>query len=846
MRITFLEATNGLRLSKKYLTNGSQPYPYVKEVTSHTNDIPKTQDGLKEFLDLIVSHGKQGHCLLKGNLKRDLINESRKGLTDRNAVSDLLVLDVDGVRLPKPLSTRKLTVTDVMYLASQVITELPHEMHNASYIAQASSSLGLKGDAVSLHIFMFLTVAMPPKSIKLWLQDANYESDVFSDQLQLSVNGQSLKFPLDTSVADNSKIIFIAPPIFESNPFSSEPEIQNPFESDDDRIILVEREQPTFDLAALMPDISPQKCFEKSQIHKDKLREAAGFKKKPIKLRLTNVDNVAEEILVNPDHMAISICDTQSFPYIRCNINGGDSAAYYFNIEKPVYMYNFKDEPIFEIEKADSEFYLSIFDTFSEELEKTGRAEFPVVLRDYETDTFYNGVYDPNKNQFSEQFPLTPVKKENVDGFFLSHGKIAPDFIPDGKVIFDPTSDKPAVNFREIPYYVNTYAKTPAVINANAPAKPLAIGHSKTLSRSCPLIYRVIYHMLGNGDQEFERFINWLAYIYQTRKKTGVCWVMTGTQGTGKGIFYARILRGLFGTKHVPMRTLQNIEEQYNAYMRDALFLIVDEFHMASANRGTIKIADKLKSQITDETLTIRAMRSNQIEVDAYTNYIFLTNRVDAVNIEPGDRRYNIAPKQDQKLIEAYPDMPERLDTQELENELINFAGVLSTFVINKRLVETAIDNTAKNQMRSISMSVFEEFCDAIKKGNLPYFVDILDINVASVMHSNEIEAAQRLVKGWIAQSEHPFSIVPLEHFRTVFHVQTEQTPRLSQQEFKKRMSRNDVVTERKRAYGADRETNAIKGIVVKWEISDAERDHAITSYMDNDADKRMLVSAKN
>lgn len=840
MQITFLEATNGLRLSKQYSANGAQPYPYVKAVTSHKHDVPKTQDGLQAFMDLIVKNGKSGFCLLKGKLKRDLIDESRAGLTDRIATSDLLVLDIDGVRLPKPLSTGKLTKSDVMYLANQVITELPREMHNVSYIAQASSSLGLKGDAVSLHIFMFLTVPMPPKSIKLWLQDANYESDVFSDQLQLSVNGQSLKFPLDTSVADNSKIIFIAPPTFDDP-------TMNPFASDDDRIVLVEREQITFDLAALMANISPQKCFEKAQSKKESLREGLGYKKKQVKLRVTNVDNSPEEILVNPDHMSISICDTSSFPYIRCNINGGDSAAYYFNIEKPTYMYNFKDEPIFEIEKADKDFYVSIFDTFEQELEKSGRSEFPVALRDYESDTFYNGVYDPNNNQFSDKFPLTPVKRENIEGFFLSHGKIAPDFIPDGKIVFDPTSSEPAVNFDQMPYYVNTYHRTNAVLNAKKPAHNLEMGHAKTLARSCPMIYRIIYHMLGNGDQEFERFINWLAYVYQTRRKTGVSWVLTGTQGTGKGIFYSRILRGLFGTKHCPMRTLQNIEEQYNSFMRDSLFLIVDEFHMASANRGTIKIADKLKSQITDNTLTIRGMRSNQVEHNNYTNFIFLTNRVDAVNIEPGDRRYNIAPKQDVKLLDAYPDMAKRLDTQEIEEELLTFAGILETFNYNKRLMETAIDNTAKEKMRSISMSVFDEFCDAIKHGRLTHFTDILDINVASVLHSNGIEAAQRLVKGWIAQSEHPYVVVPLEHFRTVFHVQTEQTPQLSQQEFKKRMSRNDVTPERKRAYKADRETNAINGVVVKWNITPTDRDHVIASHMsDNDADKRLLVAAEH
>lgn len=838
MRVTFLEATNGLRLSKQHSSiKGFTPYPLVKAVKSTTHDVAVDKQGLNDLEQLIRQYASAGQCMLKGNLKRDLIDESRAGHSDKNALSNLLVLDVDGVTLTKSLLTKsKLSSIDVMMIADQIIAELPIELHDVSYIAQASSSLGLKGDKVSLHIFMMLTVAMPPKSIKLWLQDLNYESDLFSSQLELSVNGQSLKFPMDTSVADNSKIIFIAPPTF-SNQSS------NPFQTDDDRIIKVDRGQPSFDLARLMTNISPQRCYEKSITFKDKLRADAGFKTRQTKTRLTSIQGVTEEVLLNPDKMSIAAVDDTNFPYIRCNMNGGDSGAYYFNAERPTYMYNFKDEPIFEIEKADKDFYMSVFEMYEEKLKETGKSQFPIVMRDYYTDTFYNGVYDPNSNQFTEEYPLLPIGKQNVEDFYLSHSRIAPDFIPDGRVEFNPTSDEPSVNFSKVPYYVNTYRKTVYALNPIVPDVPLEVGTSILLKDQCPIIYKVMSHMLGNGNQEFERFINWLAHIYQTRKKTGVSWVLTGTQGTGKGIFYSRILKGLFGPQHVPMRYLQSMEEQFNLYMRDALFLVVDEFHMASASTGASKMADKLKNQITENTITIRGMRSNQTEIPNYTNYIFNTNRSDAVNIEPGDRRYNIGPKQEQKLLDAYPELAEKLDTKELEAELYKMAGALSTYKVNKRLVETPIDNTAKENMRTVSMSVFDEFCMCLKEGNLQFFTDILDINTASVLHSNEITAAQRLVKGWISKATDPYAVIPMEHLRTIFHVQTEQTPRLSQQEFKKRMSRNNIEAKRKRECSAARDTNAIRGVVVEWDVVNTDVDFLITTYFD-DTDQRLLATA--
>lgn len=837
MQITFLEATNGLPLSKRYSkVGGFKPYPHVKAVTSHKYKLSVDADGLQTFENLIREHGAKGHCLLKGNLKRDLVDESRAGQTNRTELTNLLVLDIDGIRLPKAVNTGdKLSSTDVTFLANQIIAELPIELRDISYVAQASASLGLKGDKISMHIFMLLSVAMPAKSVKLWLQDCGFESDVFNEQMGLSVNGQSLKYPLDTSVADNSKIIFISPPSFESTRL-------DPFDSDDDRIVKVDRGQPTLDLASLMSDISPQRCHEKAQKHKDTLRDAAGFSKRQTKIRVATIDNQTEEVLSNPDKMAIAIVDETSFPYIRCNINGGDSGAYYFNMSKPTYMYNFKDEPLFEIEKADKDFYVSIFERYEERLEEVGHATKPVVLRDYSTDTFFNGIYDPNTKQFAKEYPLTPISKMNIEDFFMNHGKVPPDFIPDGRVIFDPTSNEEAINFNKVPYYVNTYQRSDYVRNAQTPQTPLEIGHGQRIKDTCPLIHTIIYHILGNGDEEYERFINWLAYIYQTRKKTGVSWVLTGTQGTGKGIFYSKILRGLFGTPHVPMKFLQSMEEQFNLYMRDALFLVVDEFHMASASSSAGKMADKLKNQITEPTITIRGMRSNQVEVESYTNYLFLTNRVDAVNIETGDRRYNIAPKQEEKLLEKFPGIAKQLDSGKLEKELYEFAGLMQTYKVDAHLAKTAINNLAKEQMRNVSMSVFEEFCQALKEGKLSYFTDILDINTATVLHSNEIEAAQRLVKSWIAHAEHPYMVLPMEHLRTVFHVQTEQNPRLSQREFTKRMSRNGVETERKRPHGASRGTNPISGVVTTWQSNELELKRLQESYF-TEQDRKLLTA---
>ena len=831
MQLTFLEAANGQRLSKRHCPkNGFTPYPHVKSVTSHEHNIPLDNTGLAMLERLILDEGNKGHCLLKGDLKRPLTNESRAGKTNRVAYSNLLVLDIDGITLPDHTNLKTYDAIAVSKLAKTVLRELPPALQDCSFIAQASSSLGLKGDKVSLHIFMLLEHAMPAKAVKLWLQAANFESELFASQLGLSSNGHSLKFPLDASVADNSKLIFIAPPTFEDG-------THDPFSSPADRVVRVSGITETLDLASLMSDISPEVVHQKSNAHKNKLRVQRGFNAKKERLTIATVDNKSEEILENPDRMSIQITDDTNPPYIRCNVNGGDSNAYYFKLEDPTYMFNFKGEPIWSIEKADPDFYKTLFDHYQEEMEKEGRATFPVVLRDYDTDTHYNGIFDPNLNQFTEQFPLVPCAASSIEGFMRSHGRSKPDFIPDGKVVFDPASNSDSVNLTNVPYYINMFRKTEYMLD-RAYHEQLSMGDAHKIASSCPLIYKLLTHILGGQSLEVEHFTNWLAYIFQTKRKAMTAWVLQGVPGTGKGIFYTKVLRPLFGVEHVPMRALQNIEEQFNLYMRQALFLVVDEFHMASANAGTMKIADKLKNAITENTMTIRAMRSNQVEMPNFTNFIFLTNRMDAVKIEEGDRRYNIAPRQEQKLEHVYPEVIDGID--DISTELHKFAALLRNYNVNKQLVRTPIANNAKAQMAQVTMSVMEEFFAAVRNNNLNFFTEILDISVTNVMQAQEITTAQRFVKQWIAESQWPHSVIPMEHLRVVYSVLTED--RMSQREFIKKAERCGVSKERKRLHQATRNSTPVTGVVTQWQLTNDMFKELTDKYFDAN-DNKLLAA---
>jgi len=75
MQLNFLSASNGLPLTKTFSATGSTPYPLVTHVDSHTFSV----DTISDFHDTLRQQSQLGHCLLKGDLKQPLVNESRKG-----------------------------------------------------------------------------------------------------------------------------------------------------------------------------------------------------------------------------------------------------------------------------------------------------------------------------------------------------------------------------------------------------------------------------------------------------------------------------------------------------------------------------------------------------------------------------------------------------------------------------------------------------------------------------------------------------------------------------------------------------------------------------------------------
>ena len=177
-----------------------------------------------------------------------------------------------------------------------------------------------------------------------------------------------------------------------------------------------------------------------------------------------------------------------------------------------------------------------------------------------------------------------------------------------------------------------------------------------------------------------------------------------------------------------------------------------------------------------------------------------------------------------------------------MDHELRAFAGVLSTFKYEERFIHVPIDNRAKEQMRNVGMSVFEEFCKAIRDSDLNHFADILDINTGTVAFANEIMTAQRFVKKWVAKVMTLTSYYLQNIYALCSTYKLSKTHDLASVSFIKRLQRHGLEPTRKRpfAISGDRSQSVIRGIETKWHVSDKVLTEIIDTHFQEE-DRKLL-----
>ncbi len=770
--IYFLEAAVPLTKTFYALPDGSidkDAYPLVANVTSHKEEVETIEDLHKA----ITKHALTGHCLLKGHLSRPLVNESRRGTTSTDGKSDWICLDFD------------------RHECSDIDSELVRlGLGDVSYVLQFSSSHGMLGTegTVSAHVFMLLDKEVPAPELKAWLMHLNLTH--LRGDLELSRSRTVMRWPLDITTCQNDKLLYIANPIFKKP-------LKDPLKS---RINIVKKKKGKLAVSRLEgSNINILKAEERKVLNE--LRKDEGL---PARTARTTWQG-AIEVQNKPDVCTVTgIKDTGEF--VRLNLNGGDSWAYWHSKDNFELIHDFKSDTWYRTKELLPGYYQELVDERAA-LAATPTEDGDLILafRDLKSAVYYNGLWNPEQSKLE----LYPARNETqLDHWMRSHGRFLGEFIPIWDIQYNPREDwiVDADNHR-----INMFVPTPYMY-----AEPSIAVHF-------PNIMGVINHMLGadpdnKQDQELvAHFLNWFTAIFQRVHKPLTAWVVHGVEGTGKGYFVNKIVMPLLGMKNTTSVTVSNIEDQFNGWIEGKLFVFVDEVDVDDfSEKG--KVTAKLRNYITEPTISLRRMRQTAVDTPNYASFLFSSNRPRPVFIPESDRRYNVGNFQRNKL--------PRPNDEAVTAELEIFAQWLMAQQVDVTKANSVIHTEARDRIAKLSVTSIGETCNAILKGDFEFLwyampdEQLMNETGINNEHTRVAQAycvlMRKLAKELVVGVPTPLS---RDELILILQYNVGNMPH-TPNKFTSLLRHNNIETKRVRRNG-----QITYGIEVEWQISDALRE---------------------
>jgi hypothetical protein len=539
---------------------------------------------------------------------------------------------------------------------------------------------------------MRLATPMDTPTLKAWLESINFNGSLKSE-MRLTDSQIGLHFPLDRTVSSPSKLIYIAPPKLVGFADSVGPSIK----------FVVGKDK------AITPRAFTPIGHDQLRDHINTLRRAVGLPDQKYNL----VMHRGMEVLTGAEESVVHDITKSGESYLRFNLNGGDSLAYYINLRDPGIIGNHKGEPYLYTREVAPDLFKT--------LTKAAKA-LPGGIRNSETvepmafyatnrnSMVYIGTYD----RATDVLRIDPSNETAAKSWLLSFG-IPPTVLPHYDVVTDMTSD-----VRYEPGYpiINLYRQTDFMKEYADQERTL--DEVKEFSRRCPVLWKTLVSVHGNELKAVEYFVNWLAAVFQERRLTKTAWVWHGTQGTGKGMLIENLLRPLFGEQVVKQVTYTLINDKFNGFMDGTLILNIDEADLSHSMDRT-ELRSKLFNWIAEPSIAIRDLHKSETWVENRCNMIFTSNSsTKPVQIEAGDRRFNVAERQDERLMYTANEYAV-LATGE---ELPAFAELLGQWKIQEQWLLQPYGGAAKSQMYEGTHSLTERIARAIREGDTAFFIE--------------------------------------------------------------------------------------------------------------------------
>lgn len=154
-----------------------------------------------------------------------------------------------------------------------------------------------------------------------------------------------------------------------------------------------------------------------------------------------------------------------------------------------------------------------------------------------------------------------------------------------------------------------------------------------------PFLRLLIRHVPDKSEYDF--ILRWLAHLVQKPAvKMATALVMwSHQQGVGKNLLFECFTK-IIGPRHAAIIGQPELEERFNGWAADKVFVIGDE--VSGDERQRPQHEDKLKGLITGTTVQLNQKFQPAREVTNHMNFVFLSNHSSAMSVDDQDRRYHV------------------------------------------------------------------------------------------------------------------------------------------------------------------------------------------------------------
>ena len=155
--------------------------------------------------------------------------------------------------------------------------------------------------------------------------------------------------------------------------------------------------------------------------------------------------------------------------------------------------------------------------------------------------------------------------------------------------------------------------------------------------QDCSQILDFLYEVICDGDQQsFDYLCSFISHcLIKPEEKPGICIVLIGGQGTGKGVFF-QLMRSIWKYTTLLINDMESITGRFNSLLERNFIVCLDEALFV----GDKKSRDRLKSMITEPTITIEQKFQPTRTISSYHRFFAATNHDHFTHVERDDRRF--------------------------------------------------------------------------------------------------------------------------------------------------------------------------------------------------------------